>query len=192
MSMSPCLHVHVSMSPFLNVSLSHFCVYIFPCLHLHVSMSFCFPEFRKTENGTNGNSNFCLFAENGNGELPFVCCKRKQKAEICFLCKQTMNSNRRLLFQQRSLSMQKGNKYVVKINSPMWKVLRKEVDEKSEVESLRPVSLYLKTNITWKPFLLTWYEMLTDLVKCLVSPTTQYLPTTATILDQGKSQLGGF
>jgi hypothetical protein len=25
-----------------------------------------------------------LFAENGTGERPFVCCKRKLKTEICF------------------------------------------------------------------------------------------------------------
>jgi hypothetical protein len=44
--------------------------------------------------------------ENGNGELPFVCCKLKQKAEVGFLGQQTIIVTRGLLFQQMCPSME--------------------------------------------------------------------------------------
>jgi hypothetical protein len=45
--------------------------------HLYTSMN----SFLQTKNG-----NFHLFAqmENGNGKLPFVCCRLKWEAEVCF------------------------------------------------------------------------------------------------------------
>jgi hypothetical protein len=74
-SMSPCHHVsmsQVSMSPCLHVSMS---LHVSPCLH--VSMCPC-PCLRvsgipQTENGTNGKR-----------QLPFIFCKWKRKADICF------------------------------------------------------------------------------------------------------------
>jgi hypothetical protein len=82
MFMSPCPGLHVSMSPFLHVSMS-------PCLCLNVSMSpsWClhvhFPrslEFWKRKTAT-----ICfLQMENGNGNLPFICCKWKRKTDVCF------------------------------------------------------------------------------------------------------------
>ncbi len=67
-SMSPCFHVSISMFPCLNVSMS-------PCLFVSLSMSphSCIPQM-KTK-----------LLENGNGKLPFVCCKRKRKTDVCFL-----------------------------------------------------------------------------------------------------------
>ncbi len=88
MSPCPCLHVHVSMSPFLHVSMSHVYVSMFPSLHLHVSM---FPEFRKQK---------MELTENGNGKLPFICCNGNGKWKFVILGRQTINGNRRFLFQQ--------------------------------------------------------------------------------------------
>jgi hypothetical protein len=50
---------------------------------------------------------FLLRMENGKDKLPFFCCKRKRK--LFFLGRQTINDNRRLLFQQRRPSMWKRN-----------------------------------------------------------------------------------
>ncbi len=76
-------HVYFSMFQCFHVSMSQcFQVSIFPCLNLHVSM------FKsQTENGTKENGNFHLLlqTENENGKLPFVCCKRKRKTEVCFV-----------------------------------------------------------------------------------------------------------
>jgi hypothetical protein len=54
----------------------------------------------KTETQTS----VCLLQkENGNSKLPFLSCKRKQK--FVFLGLQSINGNRRLLFQQMCPSM---------------------------------------------------------------------------------------
>jgi hypothetical protein len=62
-----------------------------------------FLEFRKRKTELTENGNFRLFAENGNGKLPFVCLKRKRK--LVFLGRQMINGNRRVLFQQTCPSM---------------------------------------------------------------------------------------
>jgi hypothetical protein len=70
-----------------------------PCLHvsiLHVSM-FMSPHFRNSANGKRNlrrtATSVCfLKTENGNGKLPFVCCKRKQKWTFVFLSRQVINS----------------------------------------------------------------------------------------------------
>jgi hypothetical protein len=90
--MSPCLRVFVSPCPYVSMS---------PCLH--VSMSLCLrstvvPVF--------------LEMENGKGQFPFVCCKKKEtanfrlfaanrngKRKFAFLGRQTINVNQLLLFQ---------------------------------------------------------------------------------------------
>jgi hypothetical protein len=46
-----------------------------------------FPEVHKRKTELAENGNFRLFAangKNGNGKLPFVCCKRKRKTKVCF------------------------------------------------------------------------------------------------------------
>jgi hypothetical protein len=98
-SMSPCLHV--TMSPCLHVSMSI-------CLHVYVSMFQEFPK-RKTElnrkrqfpfvcyKRKTETANFHLFAANENGKRRFV-----------ILGRQTINGNRRLLFQQTCPSMPIG------------------------------------------------------------------------------------
>jgi hypothetical protein len=115
MSPCPCLHVqvsrplclclHVSMTPCFHVSCLCFHVSMSPSPCLCVSM---FAEFRNTENRTNGKR-----------QLPFVCCKREmemtdfrlfaangnRKWKFVFLFRQTINGNRRLLFQQTCPSM---------------------------------------------------------------------------------------
>ncbi len=128
--MSPCLYVsmspylHVSMSPCLHVSMSP-CLYVSvsPCLHVSMSPSPCLhvSGILQTENGSNGKRHlpfvFCkrktemanlrLFAANGNGKRLFV-----------FLSRQTINCNRRLLFQKmcpsvhlkKHLSLQKNKR----------------------------------------------------------------------------------
>ncbi len=85
MSPSPCLHV--SISPCLHVSRSP-CLQAFrpPCLHVSMSMS---PRFRNSANGKwnqwkTATSVYFLQTENGNGKLPFVCCKRKRKNWLLF------------------------------------------------------------------------------------------------------------
>ncbi len=99
-SMSPWLHdsmshcLHVSLSPCLIVSMSH-------CLHVSMSMS---SHFRNSTNRKRNRkkmatsfvfckwktetANFCLLEANENGKQKFV-----------FLGQQTINGNRRLLFQ---------------------------------------------------------------------------------------------
>ncbi len=59
LSMFPCLHVYASMfmSPYFHVS-----IFMSSCLHVSG-----IPQ-----------------TENGNGKLPFVCCKRKLKTDIFF------------------------------------------------------------------------------------------------------------
>jgi hypothetical protein len=56
-----------------------------------------FPVFRKRKTELTENGNFSFFAENGNGELSRVCCKRKRKPEVFVSLIGTINSNRRLL-----------------------------------------------------------------------------------------------
>ncbi len=81
-SKSPCLHV--SMSPCLHVSMSPW-----PCLH------------NGKQNSPKTATTVCfLQTENGNGKLPFVCCKRKQKTNICLPWSANDKWYRRLLFQQ--------------------------------------------------------------------------------------------
>jgi hypothetical protein len=68
-----CYFNFMSNSPFL----------MFPCLKsclcLYVS------GILQTEDGTKKQFIVCLLqTEYGNGKLPFVCCKRKQKTEVCF------------------------------------------------------------------------------------------------------------
>ncbi len=103
--MSPCVHVHVSMSLCLHVSLLHFSMFpclhvyfsIFPCLRLHISKSPCmFPEFRKRKTELTEDGNLRLLAANGKGKPMFV-----------VLGRQTINGNRRLLFQQTCLFIEK-------------------------------------------------------------------------------------
>jgi hypothetical protein len=120
----PCLHVHVSMSPCINFSMFqclHVYVSMLPCLHLNFSMSPCLHVFMspchnvlmfpQTENVTSGKR-----------QLPFVFCKRKTetanlrfvaanvngKQKFVFLGRQTINGNRRLLFQITCPSMLVG------------------------------------------------------------------------------------
>ncbi len=119
MSSCPCLHV--SMSPCLRVSMSPcLLVSLSPCLSVlmslclynkslcfYVSMSLCpcldvsmFLEFRKRKAELTGNGNLCLCAANGNDILPFVVENGKRK--FVFLGRQTINGNRRSLFQKRA------------------------------------------------------------------------------------------
>jgi hypothetical protein len=89
--MSPCPCLYVSM---------------FPCLHLHVHDS----TFRNygTKNGTNRNSNFHLFsAIRKQRRQPSLCLLQREnkKMDICFLGRQAIIGNRRLLFRQTCLSM---------------------------------------------------------------------------------------
>ncbi len=106
MNLCPCLHV-TNISLFLHVSM---CMSPFFHVSIHVSMSPCLhvPRIRQAQNGTNEKrqllfvgckqkmetENFRLFAENRNIKGKFV-----------FLGRQTMNGNRRLLFQQTCPSM---------------------------------------------------------------------------------------
>ncbi len=94
MPMSPCLHVHVSMSPFLHVSESHVYASMFLCLHLHISMSLCLRVcgIPQKENRTNRRR-----------QLSYVCCKLKKK--FVSLGWQMINGNLRLLFQQTCPSL---------------------------------------------------------------------------------------
>jgi hypothetical protein len=108
-SMSPCRHVsmspclHVSMSSSIHFSKSH--VFMSPCLHvslfprLDFSMFTCLNAHVSTENGTNGTVTSVCFlqTEDRNGQLPFICCKRKRKTDFVFLERQTINGNRQLL-----------------------------------------------------------------------------------------------
>jgi hypothetical protein len=43
-----------------------------------------FLEFQQQKMEPTENGNFRLFAANGTGKLPFVCCQRKQKTEVYF------------------------------------------------------------------------------------------------------------
>ncbi len=103
MSPSPCqcLHVHVSMSMslFLHVAMPHVYVSMFPCLRLHVfvSMSPCFRN-SSTENRTNGT------ATSRNAFVSLLQTKTENKSFFSF-CRQTINGNRRFLFQQTCPSM---------------------------------------------------------------------------------------
>jgi hypothetical protein len=69
------------------------------CFHVSTSMSL-FPEFceQKTELTENGNCR--LFAANGNGKLSFLAANGNRKLKFVILGRQTINGNRRLLFQQ--------------------------------------------------------------------------------------------
>ncbi len=112
-SIFPWLQVLVSMSPFLQVSMSHVYVSMFLCLHVsgipltelmengnfylfaakeksqtsvccYVSMSMS-PCFRNSTNGTMRKTATCVcLLQTENGRLLFVCCKWKQKTEVCF------------------------------------------------------------------------------------------------------------
>ncbi len=100
LSMSSCLHVSISPCSMSHVYVS---IFMFPCLKVHVSM---FPKFRKQKKELTKNSNFFLFAANGNRKRKFV-----------FLGLQTINSSQRFLLQQTCPSMGsmqgKCNKYVL-------------------------------------------------------------------------------
>jgi hypothetical protein len=102
MSPHPCLNV--SMSPCLYVAMS-LCRY-FSMSCLHVSTSPCF-RFRKQKTELTEKATFVCFLQmdKGNGKLSLVCCKRKQKIDVCFPWSVNDNSNRRVLFQQTCLSM---------------------------------------------------------------------------------------
>jgi hypothetical protein len=76
-------------------------------LCFYVSMSLCpcldvsmFLEFRKRKAELTGNDNLCLCAANGNDKLPFVVENGKRK--FVLLGRQTINVNRRSLFQKRA------------------------------------------------------------------------------------------
>ncbi len=89
-SMSPCLclHVHVSMSPFLSISMSQFLkISMSPCFHFPISMCPCF------RNSANRKRNYRKWVV-----------QMKQKTEACFYSRQTIKGNR-LLFQQTCISM---------------------------------------------------------------------------------------
>jgi hypothetical protein len=104
---SPSPSLHVSISPCFDVYVYVLCldVSISPSPCLDVSMSLCpclqvsgIPE---TENGTNGNQQLpfsFLQTENGNGKLQFVSANGNGKS----FCRQTINRNRRLLFQRHA------------------------------------------------------------------------------------------
>jgi hypothetical protein len=86
--MYPCFHVDVSMSPFLHVPMSLcLCLHVFMSPYLNVSMS-CPPlhisgiSQRKTELTENGN--FRLFSANG---------KRKRQTSVCLLQTETENGH---------------------------------------------------------------------------------------------------
>jgi hypothetical protein len=75
---------YVSMSPSLHVSLSCcLVVSLSPCFYVHESkfLEFCIRKMELTEN-----SNFRCFMRtgNGNGQLPFACCKWIRKTDIYF------------------------------------------------------------------------------------------------------------
>jgi hypothetical protein len=122
MSTSLCLHVpclHSTMFPCLNVYVSMFlclhlnvygslCLYVsmIRCLHLNVSRSTCiwspclnFSRICKLRTEQIKNGNFRLFAANGKQEEQSSVCLSKTEQKFVFLGRQTINSNRRLLFQ---------------------------------------------------------------------------------------------
>jgi hypothetical protein len=106
MSPCPCLHVRISMSPFLHASMSH--VYVSMFLSLHASTVL--------ENG-----NFCVFVANGMVTtvclLPtktkkvnfrffgFFAANGNGKRKFVFLGQKMINGNQQLLFLQTCPSM---------------------------------------------------------------------------------------
>ncbi len=132
--MSPCLHVsmssclHFSICPCLHFSIcpcfhvSCQCIYVSMSPCLHVSMSPCLYVFMSPY--TSLNVSGILQTEirtNGKRQLPFMCCKRKTanfclfaatgtgKRKFVFLGRQTINGNRRLLFQKTCPSITLNN-----------------------------------------------------------------------------------
>ncbi len=98
-SMSPFLHVSISLCLCLHVSMTPS-----PCLHVSMSPCFHVSGIPQTENTTNGKPQCPFVYGKLKQQLTFVYCKRKRNWKFVFLGRKTINFNQ-LLFQQTCPSM---------------------------------------------------------------------------------------